>query len=419
MLERSRRDSRAVAAQDHCHINFTDDESIPPKWREVLECRKCKRRVVEYIGDTILLVAPQLLKDNQWLYVAGSGEGQDGDRVWCTSIDCIEREVPELCCNAEEADTRVWLHAKFASSSRALVFSPDTDVYHIGLAAGMDFDQCEVIVQLSSVGRDLQLLHMNHLIEAIHYDPSLSTIPGCDLLGAIQMLYITTGYDFTSFFVGLGKVMFLKSFYACSEFISSGMDPSTPGVLACKDPESSGFLSFIRLVGATYFAKHRGAFLENSAASLYNQLSTPDISPAEQHKIWYSEIRSKVWERILHEDHLPPSVEALELHWLRAVWVADYWQQACNKTMSLLPLNWCGWKESNDNEVRIEWDTEDNLKKVRNCVAFLTKGCACKTGCQTKRCRCVKDQHPCGPGCTCNKSNQKCHNIQDTGTVYT
>lgn len=329
-LERSRRDAGIEVAQDHSHMNFSD-ETIPSKWREVLECRQCKRRAVEYVGDTILSVAPPLLQENQLLFVAGSGEGQDGDKVWCTSTSCIEVEVPALRCNAEEADTRVWLHAKFSSAARVLVFSPDTDVYHIGLAAGMNFGNCEIIVQLSSVGRELQLLHMNHLIEAMHHDPSLHSIPRKDLLDVVQMVYITTGCDFTSFFVGLGKVMFLKTFYACSDFISSGTDPATPGTLACRDPESSGFLSFIRLVGASYFAKHRGAFFSSSAANLYNQLSSQGVSPTEQHQLWYNEIRSKVWERILHEEHLPPTIEALELHWLRSVWVAEYWQQACNQ----------------------------------------------------------------------------------------
>ena len=39
---------------------------------------------------------------------------------------------PELS-NAEEANKRIWRHATQTSAQRILVYSPDTDVYNIGL----------------------------------------------------------------------------------------------------------------------------------------------------------------------------------------------------------------------------------------------------------------------------------------------
>ena len=38
-----------------------------------------------------------------------------------------------LTCNAEESDTRIWLHVVNSIGMKKLVLSPDTDVYHIGL----------------------------------------------------------------------------------------------------------------------------------------------------------------------------------------------------------------------------------------------------------------------------------------------
>ena len=38
-----------------------------------------------------------------------------------------------LSCNAEESDTRIWLHVLRSAGERKLVISADTDVYHIGL----------------------------------------------------------------------------------------------------------------------------------------------------------------------------------------------------------------------------------------------------------------------------------------------
>ena len=123
---------------------------------------------------------------------------------------------------------------------------------------------------------------------------------------------------------------------------------------------------------------------------------------------WYYAIRTKVWERISFEDQLPPSAEALELHWLRTIWVVDYWSQACHSSITLLPLDCFGW-QINGSKVVVEWDSPDNIQQVRNRVAFLTHGCGCKTGCATARCKCVKTGRQCGPGCGCSPHSE-CQN---------
>ena len=43
------------------------------------------------------------------------------------------QECSLLTSDAEESDTRVWLHVVHSAGTRKLLFSPDTDVYHIGL----------------------------------------------------------------------------------------------------------------------------------------------------------------------------------------------------------------------------------------------------------------------------------------------
>lgn len=60
---------------------------------------------------------------------------------------CAPQCDPQLTCNAEESDTRIWLHVINSSGQKKLVLSPDTDVYHIGLpiVAGLSL---EVMVKL-------------------------------------------------------------------------------------------------------------------------------------------------------------------------------------------------------------------------------------------------------------------------------
>ena len=136
------------------------------------------------------------------------------------------------------------------------------------------------------------------------------------------------------------------------------------------------------------------------------------LSSRENHLVWYNQVQSKVWERIVYEDNLPPSFVALELHWRRSLWVSDYWRQACCNIMSLLPLEEFGWN-NDGGKLTVKWESDQNIQSVRSRVAFLTHGCNCKTGCGTKRCKCVKAEHPCGPGCSCTK-HKECQNVPTT-----
>ena len=59
-IERNRRDPNNETA--HEHIHFDDQAKIPSKWRDIIECRKCKHELVLYIGDCLLRIAPKYLK---------------------------------------------------------------------------------------------------------------------------------------------------------------------------------------------------------------------------------------------------------------------------------------------------------------------------------------------------------------------
>ncbi len=59
----------------------------------------------------------------------------------------------------------------------------------------------------------------------------------------------------------------------------------------------------------------------------------------------------------------------------------------------------------------IDWDSKESMQAVRQRVDLLLKGCACKGGCNTKRCGCKKNGLSCGPGCRCvNCTNCACDN---------
>ena len=57
-----------------------------------------------------------------------------------------------------------------------------------------------------------------------------------------------------------------------------------------------------------------------------------------------------------------------------------------------------GWQRQNQ-QLKVVWDTEENLQQVHRTVDYLTQGCKCKTGCGTQRCKCMKGSLKCGPSC--------------------
>ena len=204
---------------NHEHGTFTDDMKVPSKWREVIECRTCKRQLVVYMGDAILATGQYLLREGQKLVVAGAGEELDQDSAWYTTNLGIEQLAPAYKCTAGEGDTRVWLHVDRAPGKRKLVYSPDSDVPHIGLTSA-DLSSDDIIVQLSSMGTPLKLFNMNDFVECLKTDPDLHSIPPTHRGKILQVLYIATGCDFTSFFVGIGKATFLKAFFQYAQFIT-------------------------------------------------------------------------------------------------------------------------------------------------------------------------------------------------------
>ena len=57
------------------------------------------------------------------------------------------------------------------------------------------------------------------------------------------------------------------------------------------------------------------------------------------------------------------------------------------------PLSEYGWITTKDT-LAIDWDSQSNMDAVTERVAGLLKGCACKTGCLTRQCRCQKKARP-------------------------
>ena len=288
------------------------------------------------------------------------------------------------------------------------MLSPDTDVYHIGVPIIADTD-LECVVRLSSFNStEHQFLDLQALVDAFRNDPSLGGVDTALLPSVMQMVYICTGCDFISFFNGFGKATFMATLFEYAAFICSNRH-QTPGILSDMDPDSTGFLSFIRLIGCSYYRKHKNVFLLSfpTPMTLFHSLDKANHDSNTHHSAWLDLMREKIWIKIKYEEEMLPSFDALHRHWRRSCWVCNVWRQATSNRIIYPPLQTYGWKQQEPDTLSIDWDSEHNIHDIRARVSLLKKGCGSKTGCQTSRCKCKKAGHHCGPGCKC----QGCVNL--------
>ena len=113
---------------------FTPESNIPKPWREYLNCRKCKRSIVEALGLAFCRRAPENLRMGQKLVLSGCSSGESEDHGWeVTQGDIYPKVTNEFMSNSPEADMRIWRHALQTKWRRILIYSPDTNIYNIGL----------------------------------------------------------------------------------------------------------------------------------------------------------------------------------------------------------------------------------------------------------------------------------------------
>ena len=139
-IEHRRQDNTTEESSAHQCIHFSSEQPIPGTWRAVLLCQACKRALTHYLADDMLQVVPSSLHGTQ------SFTTNVGCTALTVSTNALVYPEPILRSNADEADLRVWLHCANSQGRRKLIFSPDTDVYHL---VAQLIPQSEILLQLS------------------------------------------------------------------------------------------------------------------------------------------------------------------------------------------------------------------------------------------------------------------------------
>ena len=300
-IERQKRDNSVHIDSEHECVQIEPEGVVPTDWRgKLLNCRKCKRLLCEFLGQEMIQLVPSKLRENQTFFTAGGFLNQHRNQCWSVTRSGDPQPLPYLWSDAEETDLRIWLHCKHSTGSKKMLYSPDTDVYHIGLP--LLEQTSEIYIQLHGRRKDSnRYLHVNKLVQALHSDPDLTQVPVVQRTAILQMVYVATGCDYISYFKGIGKVFFLNVLYQHATFITAGLDPG--GSLADITMENTkmGLLAFVRLVGCAYFKKHLTGFRLDTPEALFHSITAD--SEEKQHRQWLDLIRNTVRERTADESH--------------------------------------------------------------------------------------------------------------------
>ena len=163
----------------------------------------------------------------------------------------------------------------------------------------------------------------------------------------------------------------------------------------------NGLNAFLRLISCVFFNANRVSLNDfDSPVELFKSFSRYSVN--EQHSMFLERIRKASWQGT-YEHELLPSLEALQFHWNRSCWVSTVWGKSLEPVFDYPLITQYGWVVE-DGVVSVVWDTVENMKKVRDNVVFLTKGCGCKSEknkCVSGRCKCFKNGNKCDPGCSC------------------
>eukprot|EP00117_Sycon_ciliatum_P026716 scpid47964/ scgid21868/ len=205
-------DASTLCTSELCcnHESITGDMALPKSWRKFLSCRKCKRMLVNFITTFSLFNSLHFLRQPHQAFVTGGGLDGDftGKALGTAYGDPVVKQLDVYASDAEEADFRVWRHA--AANGPVVVYSPDTDTYHVALS-GREVADRSIAVQLDMPGAPEQrFLLLSKLAKAINGDPDLAKVPSDSRLMLLQALFVLTGCDYLSYFSGISKLTFYK-----------------------------------------------------------------------------------------------------------------------------------------------------------------------------------------------------------------
>lgn len=278
------------------------------------------------------------------------------------------REVLELTCSQEEADTRLALHARHAASTHrhVIVISEDTDVFVILLAFR------------TQIGGHLLLRRGKKNKIRIIDISRLATIIGRDECTALLGVHAWTGCDSVSAFSGQGKIKAVNLMRSNDTFREA----------------------FTRLGEEWNVTDELFSILERFACSMYSRSAKSTTVNDLRYEIFQSRNGD------VSSGQLPPCKDALRQHTKRANYQAAIWRR-CLENSPTIPeaADGHGWIVKRDGQIGIEWITGPPAPDI----VLSLMSCKCVRMCKVGSCPCIDNGLPCTPVCKL----QDCNNMRE------
>ena len=169
------------------------------QWSQFLSSIKNKNELIVFINEQWKLETNSQRNGNKELYLTC---GQVVTMI--KNSICVPQ--PDLISDQEQADTRMFLHAKYASSTfdKILISSPDTDVFVIALAKSIEINAS--LFMLTGVKSKRRIIDINAIADDLYEDSIPLTCSKELFLNSLIGLHCFTGCDTLSAFAGKGKI---------------------------------------------------------------------------------------------------------------------------------------------------------------------------------------------------------------------
>ena len=250
-----------------------------------------------FLSDFFLESIRRKLRSNQQFVTAGGLNGTLRNQAMYVTLSQAPQSDPRLTCNAEESDTRIWLHVVNSSGLKKLVLR--CVPYRLTYC-------CWFIFWSNGEAESIHLTWeqvLQALVQALVDDPDVAPIPNSLFPSAVCVYRVW-------FYIILSNPIRVQQIHLCSDSRYSSRHRS----------QLKWNSVIFRLVGCAYFRKHKAAFLPTypTPMSLFNSLAKGNQTHVDHHSAWLSFLRERVWSRIKYEEEMIPSDGALARHWQRS-----------------------------------------------------------------------------------------------------
>ncbi|CAG9761624.1 unnamed protein product [Ceutorhynchus assimilis] len=272
--------------------------------------------------------------------------------------------------NHEEADTILILHGvrvtqRYGKEIQMTVYSPDTDVFVLLVSFYENLpDKLRMITNKGKIKKEIDIAKVAKTISIEHKT-------------ALIGFHAFTGTDITGRFSRISK-----------EFCS---------IVFLELDKSSPILRSLALLGTknTYSTEMMES-LEEFVCLLYRNKVIKNLADLR----WYL-FSTKNQEG----ENLPPTVDALNQHILRANYIAAVWRCASESKQNLPEVRFSGWHQNNEYLEPVPMLSPPAPKAIIKLIK-----CGCKKGCGTNTCSCKKNKIVCTEACGCSVAEFPCSN---------